>query len=1140
MANTAFMSYSHAADGKLAPRLQAGLQRFAKPWHQTRAVRVFRDKTSLSVNPALWSSICKSIDASEFFILFASPEAAESSWVQQEVDYWLSKYSSEKLLIVLTDGELHWSGDKGDFDWDRSNALPQNLAGVFVEEPLYLDLRWAKREEDLSLNNPRFREAVSELSATLRGQSKDELIGADVRFHKRAMRLAWSAASALFILLIIASAAAFYANQQKDEAENQRQTAIQQRDRANEQRRIAHARQLAAQAQLKYSQGTELLQQSTLLAIESYKRVPSIEASQVMSQAVGILPKLTARLKHNDRVNSVSFNPQGDRIATGCSDGTVGIWELEDRTLVTKLPHEGSVRNVAFSKDGSCLAALGADGNGYIWQKRTDQSSANPDKRWRLAAKIDHGEYSNEVFFIGGHKYLAVRSGLVEDIVQIFKVSNGQLVMEPTHEGGIMDMAQNPRGTQLATAGKDSRVSIWNPGSRKRLASLVHDGPVMAVHYRPSGRNLVSVTSKGTIYSWNTKNWKRTSRVKLNTDLDKAAFSADGQTLATAHQRTVQVWNTESGSPLHRFEDKGHAFGALLLFSPDSQYLVTTVDYGNPARLWNLNTGREVARLNYGLITEIVFSPDGSKLASVGLDNSARVWHYQTNMANFVNLYKSSVKRLLVSHNQHYLAIATEDGQLDLIDLEKNQNRYLTHSAGVVNMVFSHDEKYLTTLSDDGTGYLWETETGTEIERISPANLRAVTAVDLSPEGHQMAFACKDGLAFVWDIDQKQILAKIHYGSEKAGLAYSPDGEFLAVYGDDGKATVWTTGNWEEKIQLEHIGTGPEAIFSPKGSYFATVAQDGSTSLWKTNTWLKIARFDYVLFHPHIVAFSPDEKYIAIAERGGGFQVWRIANRKLVARIEYAQVINNLKFCPDSRYLITAAQDKTAIIWEPSTGRKVLSLVHDNDVTDVDFTPNGNYLLTGSQDHTASLWYWRPQDLLNEGCDRLTRNLSPQEWQEYFNGEPYRRTCPDIAVNFDEWLDYANKTAMLGKQSEAAAAYKRIVDWALETSDGEISNLICWYGCLEGFAKIVLPACNHAVDLASADLRANYQDSRGLAQALIGNRSQAISDFEAFIKANTGNGQFADLVPKRKKWLSELRNGRNPFDAKVLESLKKE
>jgi hypothetical protein len=36
-----FPSYSHAADGKLAPAIQSALQSFAKPWYERRAICVF-------------------------------------------------------------------------------------------------------------------------------------------------------------------------------------------------------------------------------------------------------------------------------------------------------------------------------------------------------------------------------------------------------------------------------------------------------------------------------------------------------------------------------------------------------------------------------------------------------------------------------------------------------------------------------------------------------------------------------------------------------------------------------------------------------------------------------------------------------------------------------------------------------------------------------------------------------------------------------------------------------------------------------------------------------------------------------------------------------------------------------------------
>jgi len=49
----AFISYSHAADGKMAPALQEGLEKFAKPWYKIRNLNIFRDEASLSASPHL-------------------------------------------------------------------------------------------------------------------------------------------------------------------------------------------------------------------------------------------------------------------------------------------------------------------------------------------------------------------------------------------------------------------------------------------------------------------------------------------------------------------------------------------------------------------------------------------------------------------------------------------------------------------------------------------------------------------------------------------------------------------------------------------------------------------------------------------------------------------------------------------------------------------------------------------------------------------------------------------------------------------------------------------------------------------------------------------------------------------------------
>ena len=108
LAYKAFISYSHAADGKLAPALRTALERFAKPWYRLRAFRVFQDTTGLAVTPALWGAIQKGLESSEYFVLLASSAAAESEWVAREVAFWLDHRPPETLLIVLTDGTIAW------------------------------------------------------------------------------------------------------------------------------------------------------------------------------------------------------------------------------------------------------------------------------------------------------------------------------------------------------------------------------------------------------------------------------------------------------------------------------------------------------------------------------------------------------------------------------------------------------------------------------------------------------------------------------------------------------------------------------------------------------------------------------------------------------------------------------------------------------------------------------------------------------------------------------------------------------------------------------------------------------------------------------------------------------------------------
>ena len=107
-----FISYSHKHDVVLGPELQTSLARFAKPWYRMRALRIFLDTADLGANPGLWPSIEGALSSSRWFILLASADAAESEWVNREVQWWIANRSPGRLLVVGTSPGLAWDEQK--------------------------------------------------------------------------------------------------------------------------------------------------------------------------------------------------------------------------------------------------------------------------------------------------------------------------------------------------------------------------------------------------------------------------------------------------------------------------------------------------------------------------------------------------------------------------------------------------------------------------------------------------------------------------------------------------------------------------------------------------------------------------------------------------------------------------------------------------------------------------------------------------------------------------------------------------------------------------------------------------------------------------------------------------------------------
>lgn len=337
----AFISYSHSADGRLAPMLQKALQQLAKPWFRRRSLEIFRDETGLGVDPHLWGSIVRALDDSEWFLLLASPQAADSVWVNREVEHWKANRSLDRMLPVLTEGHWQWDEQAGDFTAD-SDAVPPELRGVFIDEPRHLDLRWVHNAEQLDLRNSRFRDAVAEVAAPLHGRTKDDLEGEDVRQHRRTMRIASSAAAALTVLTVAAVVGAGIA--------------VRNSNRAEQSRIRAESQRLAAQS------GAELERPDLafLLAAHGYRMNDNAQTRSALLTAVADMPEFKQRIPTDSPVTALATSAAADRIWIGTAAGDVAARRFSDGAEVGRIETRwnGEIVALAPARAGSADAVI--------------------------------------------------------------------------------------------------------------------------------------------------------------------------------------------------------------------------------------------------------------------------------------------------------------------------------------------------------------------------------------------------------------------------------------------------------------------------------------------------------------------------------------------------------------------------------------------------------------------------------------------------------------------------------------------------------------------------------------------------------------------------------------------------------------
>ena len=367
--------------------------------------------------------------------------------------------------------------------------------------------------------------------------------------------------------------------------------------------------------------------------------------------------------------------------------------------------------------------------------------------------------------------------------------------------------------------------------------------------------------------------------------------------------------------------------------------------------------------------------------------------------------HQEGINKIAFSPNSQYLATASNDNTARVWDAKtgKPLANPLKHDDAVADVAFNAN--YIATASWDNTARVWNTLAGEQLRPLEHEDAVLAVAFAFRPDVNItfIATASNDDTAQLWNLYTGEGYAPLKHNGAVVAIAFSRDGRYLATASNDKTAGVWDTNNDRELAKFRHPGPVVAIVFSPDGKYIATVSNDNMARVWEWRAPTNEPAMEFLHDGPvNAIAFSPDSKYLATASSDNTARVWDLTNQQQVVSLDHQGRVDAVAFNPDGKFLATASGTNTARVWEVDGGQEVARINHQDRVTAIAFSPDGQYLATASEDGTARLWEPRSKDINDdeeareEVCQRLTRNLTTEEWEEYLPGLDYRQTCPNL------------------------------------------------------------------------------------------------------------------------------------------------
>ncbi len=1051
-----------------------------------------------------------------------SHEALIREWTRLSV--WLREAREDiKLQQIISKDAADWI--------QRGKPVDRVYRGTELIEAKV----WAER------NMPSTNE-VAFLQASVAEREQQEA----TELHRKAMELKLQRrvvgrqrllVTVLSIFSVVVIVLALFAQVGRQQAEVAKQDALLQAS-------IADSRALAAQANSALV--SNQLDQALLLSLKANQTHDTYDARDSLLRSLEYSPRIMKMLHtisfsatRNMAPNTaLTFAPDGRSLLSLGPGGGGTIWNMQTwapHPLPFGIDFSNTIVDgggLAISPNGQIVASSGGDGL-WLWDLKTGTQLGHLTEGAVTSCPSRPPTFEPEPCTLGTRAAVAFRpDGMALAATQCSQISQssgctqGEIVLwniasaKPTGQVFLtqdsipMDIVFSPDGNMLAVSNEDGTVQLWSIASKSLIAQFSSSGPF------PQG----------------------------NRQEENINFSPDGKLLAWNDVTgTISVWDIASKMLRKTLSGNHPGAGQHILFSPDSTILASVSSDDKTIRLWNVATGTSYSQMLVGhrnSVSSLAFSQDSKILASIDEDGTIILWNIVAD--SLINqkqeysdqditsvIFSTDGKIMITGDSQskirlHSRATGDDLGTLDasIYPVHPQED---SRSSNITSLALSPDEQIFASGRFDGVIILWNMQTRQAITHFASEN--RPNDLVFSPSGRMLALGYDSGTVLLWDIARRKVLRSFtHHATDiceghMSSLDFSRDGKILAM-GDSKEVVLWdiTTGKRIGQPFVGHATDVAKVVFSPDRQTLASVDTNNTLILWNIATkkalhqpLLNVVSEDSQFQHCNAgLTFSPDGQRLALAS-----------------------------FTPTDG---SGTSPLSIVVWDVATFEPLMHALEepsDGEGT-VTFSPNGQQLLSfipanfSSSSHTT-LWNVNMKSWQGLACAIANRNFTAKEWTQFAPLEAYQPVCPQFPVDdtvITERLNQAHAESLASQRQAASSDYAQAVRWSTTSYDASINNDVCWQGSLDNFAKVVLPACNRAIELEpNSFLSVNFYDSRGIARALVGDKQGAIADFKLVVDSYRGYGCVD--IEQRKSWLQVLEAGRNPFDAATLKALRK-